>query len=64
MFVSVCQNLKGQVLSSVVFNACDLMRIDLDGVQVLLPQLIKALELILAELQPRFRSVDWSTWNL
>ena len=57
-FFSAClppQNLKGQVLSSIVFNACDLMRIDLDGVQVLLPQLLKALELILSELTPRFK---------
>lgn len=49
------QNLKGQVLSSIVFNGCDLMKTDLDGVLVLLPQLLKALELILSDLTPKFK---------
>ncbi|ELT94828.1 hypothetical protein CAPTEDRAFT_133737 [Capitella teleta] len=53
--LAVDSTLKGQVLSSIVFNGCDLMRTDLNGVQVLLPQLLRALELILADLTPRFK---------
>ena len=44
----------GQVLASILFNSCDLLRVDLDGIQMLLPQILKALELVLIDLQPQF----------
>lgn len=39
------------MLASVISNASDLLRLDLDGIHVLLPQILAALE----DLQPRFR---------
>ena len=42
------------MLASILFNSCDLLRVDLDGIQMLLPQILKALELVLIDLQPQF----------
>lgn len=49
--------LSGLVLSSILFNAQDLFRIDLKGVQVLVPAVLQALELVLAEKVVNFRSI-------
>ncbi|XP_071834992.1 ral GTPase-activating protein subunit beta-like isoform X2 [Apostichopus japonicus] len=49
--------LSGLVLSSILFNAQDLFRIDLKGVQVLVPAVLQALELVLAERDILFRSI-------
>ena len=45
------------MLANIIFNGCDLMRIDLDGVMILVPQMLNALELILTDLSPRFKYV-------
>ncbi|KAJ9585303.1 hypothetical protein L9F63_002888 [Diploptera punctata] len=39
----------GETLSSILMNSADLFRLDLDGVQVLLPHVIDALEIVLPE---------------
>lgn len=45
-----------ETLISILYNSADLFRIDLDGVQVLLPAFIPALELVLAEKEFKMRS--------
>lgn len=40
---------RGLILSSILLNSCDLLRQDLDGVMVLVPHLLHALELVLPE---------------
>lgn len=45
----------GQVLANILFNSTDLLRVDLNGVMILLPQLLHALEMVLTDLTPRFR---------
>ncbi|XP_076306424.1 ral GTPase-activating protein subunit beta isoform X2 [Tachypleus tridentatus] len=40
---------RGQVMSSILLNSCDLLRQDLDGVMVLVPHFLQALELVLPE---------------
>lgn len=41
------QTLAGHVLSSILMSAEDILRIDLQGVQVLIPHIIQALEISL-----------------
>ncbi|GFO11933.1 ral GTPase-activating protein subunit beta, partial [Plakobranchus ocellatus] len=45
----------GEVLSSILFNSCSLLRCDLTGVQLLLPHLLQAIELVLNRNTPDFR---------
>nr|XP_049465451.1 ral GTPase-activating protein subunit beta isoform X5 [Anopheles coluzzii] len=45
-----------ETLASILYNSSDLFRIDLEGIQVLLPSFISALELILPEKDLRMRS--------
>ncbi|KAL3873490.1 hypothetical protein ACJMK2_036600, partial [Sinanodonta woodiana] len=52
------QNISGQVLSNILFNSCDLLRVDLAGVQILAPSILSALELVLNDVNPRFRVCD------
>jgi len=46
-FVSYFQTRAGQVLGQILLNITDILRIDLHGVQVLIPNIIQAIELIL-----------------
>jgi hypothetical protein len=45
-----------ETLASILYNSADLFRLDLDGIQVLLPYFIAALELVLPEKELRMRS--------
>uniref|UniRef100_A0A182YGU5 Ral GTPase-activating protein subunit alpha/beta N-terminal domain-containing protein n=1 Tax=Anopheles stephensi TaxID=30069 RepID=A0A182YGU5_ANOST len=45
-----------ETLASILYNSSDLFRIDLEGIQVLLPSFIGALELILPEKELKLRS--------
>ncbi|KAK3769083.1 hypothetical protein RRG08_032074 [Elysia crispata] len=45
----------GEVLSSILFNSCSLLRCDLTGVQLLLPHILRAIELVLSRNAPDFR---------
>ncbi|XP_074641925.1 ral GTPase-activating protein subunit beta-like [Tubulanus polymorphus] len=54
----VDENFSGQVLASILFNSCNLLRVDLDGVMILVPQLLTALELVLADMLPKFKTLD------
>ncbi|XP_055591583.1 ral GTPase-activating protein subunit beta isoform X4 [Uranotaenia lowii] len=45
-----------ETLASILYNSSDLFRIDLEGIQVLLPSFIGALELILPEKELRMKS--------
>ncbi|XP_029720314.2 ral GTPase-activating protein subunit beta isoform X2 [Aedes albopictus] len=45
-----------ETLASILYNSSDLFRIDLEGIQVLLPSFIAALELILPEKELRMKS--------
>ncbi|XP_046372123.1 ral GTPase-activating protein subunit beta-like isoform X1 [Haliotis rufescens] len=47
--------ISGQVLSNILFNSCDLLRVDLAGVQILVPYILNALELVLTKTQPDFK---------
>ncbi|CAH1791195.1 unnamed protein product, partial [Owenia fusiformis] len=53
--LQIDESISGQVLSNLLFNSSDLLRIDLDGVHVLVPQILSALELVLMDLKPVFR---------
>uniref|UniRef100_A0A8D8PTC3 Ral GTPase-activating protein subunit beta n=1 Tax=Cacopsylla melanoneura TaxID=428564 RepID=A0A8D8PTC3_9HEMI len=44
-----------EVLSSILLNSTDLFRLDLDGIQLLLPYFLDALELVLTEKDPRIK---------
>lgn len=62
-YVAVDQGLKipesrecEETLASILYNSSDLFRLDLDGIQVLLPSFISALELVLAEKEPKMKS--------
>ena len=57
MYDNVFQNLNGQVLANVIFNGTNLLRVDLKGVMILVPQVLQALELILSDLEPKFKYV-------
>lgn len=48
-------------LASILYNSSDLFRVDLDGLQVLLPSFISALELVLAEKDLKIKST--TTYN-
>lgn len=45
-----------EVLASILYNSSDIFRLDLDGVQVLLPSFIAALELVLPDKELKMRS--------
>ncbi|XP_076463976.1 ral GTPase-activating protein subunit beta-like isoform X2 [Babylonia areolata] len=47
--------ISGEVLTSILFNSCDLLRTDLAGVQILTPYILKALELVLSSTSPEFK---------
>ena len=56
LIVEIClQNMNGQVLASIILNSCDLLRVDLDGVQVLVPQILQALELVIKDVRSRLQ---------
>ncbi|XP_038075013.1 ral GTPase-activating protein subunit beta-like isoform X2 [Patiria miniata] len=55
--VRVDEALSGQVLSSVLYNSTNLLRIDLKGVQVLIPDIITALQVVLPDKEIRFQSL-------
>ncbi|ESO90184.1 hypothetical protein LOTGIDRAFT_233979 [Lottia gigantea] len=50
--------ISGEVLSNLLFNSCDLLRVDLAGIQILVPYFLNALELILTSNTPHFRLCD------
>ncbi|BFZ12491.1 hypothetical protein BsWGS_15530 [Bradybaena similaris] len=50
--------ISGEVLSNILFNSCSLLRVDLDGVQLLLPYVLKAIELVLSKTAPEFKLCD------
>jgi len=45
----------GEVMSSILLNSADLFRCDLDGVNVLIPSVITALDLVLPEREIKLR---------
>lgn len=45
-----------ETLASILYNSADLFRLDLDGIQVLLPSFISALELVLPEKELKMKS--------
>lgn len=45
-----------ETLASILYNSADLFRLDLDGIQVLLPPFIAALELVLPEKELKMKS--------
>jgi hypothetical protein len=49
--------MSGPVLSNILFNSCDLLRVDLAGAQILVPHILSSLELVLHDLVPKFRYV-------
>ncbi|XP_050404785.1 ral GTPase-activating protein subunit beta isoform X2 [Patella vulgata] len=50
--------ISGEVLSNLLFNSCDLLRVDLAGVQILVPYILNALELVLTSNTPNFKLCD------
>ncbi|XP_046418146.1 ral GTPase-activating protein subunit beta isoform X4 [Neodiprion fabricii] len=46
----------GETLASILLNSADLFRLDLDGVQVLVPAVISALEIVLPEKELKLKS--------
>lgn len=62
-YVAIQQGLKlpesrecEETMASILFNSSDLFRLDLDGIQVLLPSFIAALELVLPEKELKMKS--------
>ncbi|XP_062588576.1 ral GTPase-activating protein subunit beta-like [Saccostrea cucullata] len=53
--------MSGQVLASVLFNSCDILRVDLDGVQILLPHILDAIQLVLNDLPNKYKLNDTSS---
>lgn len=49
------QHSRGQILASILMNSRDLLREDLDGVMVLVPHFLQALELVLPEREIKIR---------
>ncbi|XP_012944892.1 ral GTPase-activating protein subunit beta isoform X2 [Aplysia californica] len=49
------ESISGEVLSNILFNSCSLLRVDLAGVQLLLPHILKAIELVLNRTAPDFK---------
>ncbi|XP_052058884.1 ral GTPase-activating protein subunit beta-like isoform X2 [Mytilus californianus] len=56
--------MSGQVLSSIFFNSCDLLRVNLDGVQLLVPYILTSIQLILSENSLPFKLNDDRTIEL
>ncbi|XP_021916328.1 ral GTPase-activating protein subunit beta isoform X3 [Zootermopsis nevadensis] len=54
----------GETLASILLNSADLFRLDLDGVQVLLPHVINALEIVLPEKELKLKSSSVSKTEL
>lgn len=52
------------MLASILLNSADLFRLDLDGVQVLLPYVIDALEEVLPEKEVKLKSSSLSRTEL
>lgn len=52
------QDMSSQVLSSILYNSPDLFKIDLKGVQSLIPDVITALEMVLPQKDMQLRLVD------
>lgn len=44
-------------MANIVLNSSDLLRVDLDGVMVLLPRIFKAINAILSESTPKIKYV-------
>ncbi len=42
-------------MANIILNSCDLLRVDLHGVMVLLPKLFKAIKAILEDVTPRIK---------
>ncbi|XP_071504740.1 ral GTPase-activating protein subunit beta-like [Diadema antillarum] len=51
------QPVSGLVLSNVLYNADNLLRVDLAGVKVLIPYLLTAMEIVIPDTELRFRSL-------
>ena len=45
-------------MANIILNASDLLRVDLDGVMVLLPRLFKAIHAMLSESTPKIKYVE------
>ncbi|XP_076100413.1 ral GTPase-activating protein subunit beta-like isoform X2 [Mytilus galloprovincialis] len=58
------ETMSGQVLSSIIFNSCDLLRVNLDGVQLLVPYILTSIQLILSENSLPFKLNDDRTIEL
>lgn len=43
------------MLASVLFNSCDILRVDLDGVLMLLPHILDAIQLVLNDLPNKYK---------
>ncbi|XP_069691801.1 ral GTPase-activating protein subunit beta isoform X2 [Periplaneta americana] len=54
----------GETLASILLNSADLFRLDLDGVQVLVPHVIDALEIVLPEKELKLKSASVSKTEL
>ncbi|XP_013391687.1 ral GTPase-activating protein subunit beta isoform X2 [Lingula anatina] len=52
------KNMSGQVLSNILFNSTDVLRLDLVGVLVLVPRILQAVVLVLRDLIMPFRCHD------
>ncbi|XP_036357187.1 ral GTPase-activating protein subunit beta isoform X7 [Octopus sinensis] len=48
-------SMSNEVLSSILFNSCDLLRVDLAGAQILVPDILNALELVLSDSSQKFK---------
>ncbi|KAL5009165.1 hypothetical protein ScPMuIL_014746 [Solemya velum] len=51
-------HISSQVLSNILFNSCNLLRVDLAGVQILVPYILNALELVLGDSSAKFKLPD------
>lgn len=49
------QHIHGQVVSSIILNSHSLFRQDLDGIHVLYPAFVLALEMVLPDAVPSFK---------
>ncbi|XP_064621960.1 ral GTPase-activating protein subunit beta-like isoform X5 [Lineus longissimus] len=56
--VSEPENFSSQVLANILFNSPNLLRVDLDGVMVLVPQMLDSLELVLSDTLPKINTFD------
>ncbi len=53
--VSCVQDVSGQVMANIILNSSDLLRVNLNGVTILLPRLFKAINAILSESTPKIK---------